>query len=169
MEHQRVGPIVTERDGNVLLAKLEAVIDERIVYNGDEFSQQPFRCIICNASYDLHHDIRSHVRRHHVYKMLKPPMEPKKEFICDMCGMLLKSKHAIMKHLQIHTNIKSYPCKFCGKFFRLGSTRTIHERQHTGEVIIMKIYVPISNVRFPFYRSRISVMNAGRPILVKDC
>lgn len=119
----------------MLLANLDACIDERIIYDEDEYKKQSYRCLICNTTFDVHYDIRSHIRERHVYKMFTPPMEPKKEFICDLCGIRLKTKAAVKNHFLIHTNTKSHPCTICGKKFRQNSDRRIHERQHTGEVI----------------------------------
>ncbi|KAG4068867.1 hypothetical protein HA402_005015 [Bradysia odoriphaga] len=133
LEHQRVGATIVERDDNVLLANLDACIDERIIYDEDELNQRLYRCLICNTAFDIHYDIRSHIRERHVYKMFPPPVEPKKEFICDLCGMRLKTKAAVKNHLLIHTNTKKHPCTICGKMFRQNSDRRIHERQHTGE------------------------------------
>lgn len=113
-----MGPNIVESDENILLAKLDACIDERIVYDEDEF-----RCLICNTTFDLHYDLRSHIRERHVYKMFPPPVESKKEFICDICGIRLKSKAAVKNHFLIHTNTKSHPCKICGKKFRQKSDR----------------------------------------------
>ncbi|KAJ6646783.1 Zinc finger protein, partial [Pseudolycoriella hygida] len=133
LEHQRVGRNILERDDNVLLARLDACIDERIICDEDEFSKQLYRCLICNAAFDVQYDLRSHIRERHVYKMFPQPTEPKKEFICDMCGVRLKTKSAVKNHLLIHTNTKSHACTICGKKFRQNSDRRIHERQHTGE------------------------------------
>ncbi len=134
LEHQRVGPIITERDDNVLLANLDACIEERIIYDENELNEQTFRCLICNVAFNSNHNIRCHIREQHIYKMFTQPIEPKKKFICDLCGAQLKTKKVLKNHLLVHTNIKSHACTICGKQFRQNSDRKIHERQHTGEV-----------------------------------
>lgn len=123
-----------ERDDNVLLANLDACIDERIIYDENELNEQSFRCLVCNVSFNAPYNIRCHIRDQHVYKMFAQPIEPKKEFICDSCGMRLKTKKALKNHLLVHTDIKPHACTTCGKRFRQNSDRRIHERQHTGEV-----------------------------------
>ncbi|KAG4068814.1 hypothetical protein HA402_004962 [Bradysia odoriphaga] len=128
-EHQRIGANTSEFDEPAALASIDALIDERISHENG----QPYRCLMCDFTADIHHDIRAHIRRKHVYPMFPAPLELKKEYICDYCGVKLKSKHALSKHFLIHTNTKTHPCRFCGKLFRLSSTTTIHERQHTGE------------------------------------
>ncbi|KAJ6646785.1 Zinc finger protein [Pseudolycoriella hygida] len=134
LEHKRVGPIITERDDNVLLANLDALVDEQVIYHEQEYDQRTFSCALCNLTFDYHSEVRGHIRQKHIYSMFPLPLEPKKECICDMCGMTLKSKSALKNHLRIHTNIKPHACSICGKTFRLNSDRKIHERQHTGEV-----------------------------------
>lgn len=166
LEHQRVGPNVVERDDNILLDNLDACVDERIIYDEDEFKKRSFRCLICNTSYELHHDIRSHIRDRHVYKMFPPPIEPKKEFICDLCGLRLKTKAALKNHFLIHTNTKSHPCKICGKKFRQKSDRTIHERQHSGEVRELTKNVLEIKI-FLFFRNLFNAISAAADSLVK--
>lgn len=143
MEHQRVGPNIIERDDNVLLANLNACIEERIIYDENEQNERSYRCLICNSQFEVPYDIRSHIRERHVYKMFPPPTEPKREFICDLCGMAMKSKAAVKNHLLIHTNTKSHPCTICGKKFRQNADRRIHERQHTGEVRLLQEHIEL--------------------------
>ncbi|KAJ6609325.1 Zinc finger protein, partial [Pseudolycoriella hygida] len=132
LEHKRVGLNINESE-EVLLANFDACVDERIATNEHEFGQRSFSCLICNFTHDMHGDVRSHVRKLHIYKMFPRPLVPKKEFTCDLCGTRFTSKNGVRKHMEIHTNTRPYPCSICGKTFRLNSGRTIHERQHTGE------------------------------------
>lgn len=129
-EHQRGITKAAEFDEIAALARIDALTGEHIIRE----EGQPYRCLMCSMTAELIHDLRAHIRKKHVYPMFPPPVEPKKEFICDYCGVCVKSKDALTKHFLRHTNTKSYPCRFCGKFFRLASTTKIHERQHTGEV-----------------------------------
>lgn len=119
----------------MLLANLDACIEERIIYDEDEYNERSFRCLICNVTFDTHCDVRQHIRKGHVYKMFPPPIERKKEFICDICGLRVHTKDAVKNHLLIHTNTKPYACTICGKTFRRTADKKIHERQHTGEVL----------------------------------
>lgn len=120
----------------MLLANLDASIDERIIFDENEGNELSYRCLICHTTFEAHYDARKHVRERHVYKMFPSPLEPKIELICDLCGISTKTKAAFKNHLLIHTNTKSHPCTICGKKFRQSGGRIIHERQHTGEVNI---------------------------------
>lgn len=136
MEHRRVGPVIVERDEDRLLANLDASIDEHIIPEENESKEKLFRCVVCSVTYEAAYDIRQHVRQVHVYKMFARPVEPLKEFICDICGRRYKSKESVKNHLMIHTNPheKKHACTICGKTFRHKSEKQRHEQHHTGEV-----------------------------------
>ncbi|KAG4073424.1 hypothetical protein HA402_000648 [Bradysia odoriphaga] len=129
LEHKRAGSNTNEFDEKTAQARLETLVEERIDYE----EGQLFHCRACDFTSETKTDIRSHIRKKHVYPMFPPPLEKRRQYICDYCGMQLKSKHALLKHFLIHTNTKTHQCRFCGKFFRLKSATKIHERQHTGE------------------------------------
>lgn len=131
LEHQRVGRVIVESNDDVLIANLDTLVKERIIRS--EHSET-LLCRICNATFDAISEINRHIQIQHVYKMFPKPVEPRKEFICDICGMPLKTKESMRTHLLIHTNTKPHPCRHCGKMFRQTSDRNVHERQHTGEV-----------------------------------
>lgn len=135
LEHQRVGPTITETDENVLLANLEVLVKERMVVSvGSNGEPEMFRCSACDVTSDAEHIVRTHIRRSHVYKLFPPPLKPTKEYICDYCGNMLKTKGALRQHFMIHSGTKSHACSFCGKEFRLRLDKVVHERTHTGEV-----------------------------------
>lgn len=105
--------------------------------------------------------------------MFPPPVEPKKDFICDVCGSRMKTKHSLRNHLLVHNDTKSHACTICGKKFRQNSDRKIHERQHTGEV---KETLNVRSVTV--YRDHFSLVQCRNPSyvtsvvkdsLVKDC
>lgn len=135
LEHQRVGPIITETDMNVLYGNLNSHIMNQFVFNDKENKANPYKCLICYSQCSSVYEIRGHVRERHVYKSLPPPIKPnmKKEITCNECGMVIK-RHNFRKHLMTHSDVKLYSCSTCGKKFRNKAEKIVHERLHTGEV-----------------------------------
>lgn len=58
----------------------------------------------------------------------------KEERSCQICGLVVKSKLVLMKHLRTHDSKQAtYPCTVCGKVFSREDNLKIHMRIHTGE------------------------------------
>ena len=56
-----------------------------------------------------------------------------KPFVCEQCGKSFITEGDMIKHISIHTGVKTYACKHCGKIFRQQGTLSQHIRTHTGE------------------------------------
>lgn len=139
LEHRRLdGATVTETDMNVLIDKLNASIDEQFVYNAEDTTASPYKCLICHIDWSNKSEIRSHIRLRHVYKTLPQPIKAsaqQERVICNICGVAI-TKYSFKVHWMTHTNVKKFPCSFCGKIFSKKYSKTTHERMHTGEVSI---------------------------------
>ncbi|GAB0093931.1 hypothetical protein DMENIID0001_091240 [Sergentomyia squamirostris] len=89
-------------------------------------SHQPERrkhvCTVCNKTYLYLTNLKFHMQSH---------QEPR--FCCGICGRKLSKKHHLRRHMNIHINVKPYPCAYCDKSFRSHSNRSNHTRTHTGE------------------------------------
>ncbi|XP_055541537.1 uncharacterized protein LOC129727589 [Wyeomyia smithii] len=50
---------------------------------------------------------------------------------CNICGKLLKHRHLLRKHIELHTS--SFTCKVCGKVLQKKWSLNVHMRVHTQE------------------------------------
>lgn len=124
LEHQRVGATIAETDMKVLSTALDFYIKRQIVNNAEENKANPYKCLICSKQYKTLEIIQEHVRERHVYRSLPQPIQPK--------------LHTLRKQLLIHSDVKLYSCRSCGRKFRNRSDKTTHERMHT-EVSIFNV------------------------------
>ncbi|XP_053693535.1 uncharacterized protein LOC128741607 isoform X2 [Sabethes cyaneus] len=53
------------------------------------------------------------------------------EVPCDICGKILKHRHLLRKHKELHTS--SFTCKVCGKVLQKKWSLHVHMRVHTQE------------------------------------
>ncbi|XP_075214959.1 uncharacterized protein LOC142320866 isoform X2 [Lycorma delicatula] len=56
-----------------------------------------------------------------------------KEFKCEYCEKICKTKWNLTAHISIHTNKMSFPCSFCGKVFNKKGILRKHINIHTRE------------------------------------
>jgi KRAB domain-containing zinc finger protein len=52
---------------------------------------------------------------------------------CDICGLAVRCKSEVVKHMRTHTGEKPYACDVCKRAFSLHKNLTVHMRTHTGE------------------------------------
>ncbi|CAH1792434.1 unnamed protein product, partial [Owenia fusiformis] len=56
----------------------------------------------------------------------------KGDLTCHECGMLLKGKKAMSRHMRAHGMPEEYPCSICGKLFSSRHGMLHHEKTHVG-------------------------------------
>ena len=83
------------------------------------------QCKVCPEIFQSRKDLKKHVRITH----------DGREHICAICQDAFRSKHTLVSHIETHTNIKSFKCRFdgCESTFTHKSNLKRHERIHTGE------------------------------------
>ena len=59
----------------------------------------------CNLILPNGKELRTHIRKSHT------------KFICDICGMGVKSKKTLQNHLKRHTGLATYKCDYCKSAF----------------------------------------------------
>lgn len=60
-----------------------------------------------------------------------------REYKCEHCGIVLKTKLGYVQHIRLHTGEKPYACKHCGETFSASSRRSEHIRKcHSSEVVL---------------------------------
>lgn len=79
----------------------------------------------CGKAFKGKRDLRGHKSRHETKNV--------KNFGCINCGLKLKSKYSLNRHLLIHDGIKQHACTFCSKSFAQKTELNKHMRCHVGE------------------------------------
>ncbi|GBP27221.1 Zinc finger protein 836 [Eumeta japonica] len=123
------------------------VIRERNITKSAEYACY---CDICKKKFSNKKSLTAHMRHIHLKNMLRTcPHCPKtmpsaylnqhlkshkiiKEFICNHCGLSLKTRLGHLQHLRLHTGEKPYLCKICGEAFSSSSRRSEHMKKHKG-------------------------------------
>ncbi|XP_055541559.1 uncharacterized protein LOC129727598 [Wyeomyia smithii] len=90
-----------------------------VMLHGDDGFK--FECDQCGAKFKQ----RAKFEFHYAVK------HKSEEVPCNICGKLLKHRHLMRKHMELHTS--SFPCKVCGKVLQKKWSLNVHMRVHTQE------------------------------------
>ena len=114
-----------DRCGCVYL-KRESFIHHMVMHTSS--GDMPYKCEICNISFQLPYALTSHRRVHQ-----KTPLK------CEKCGKVFTRKQNYLGHMLIHEGKEPFKCELCGDEFPYKSLLKYHMRAHTGEHFACKI------------------------------
>lgn len=60
---------------------------------------------------------------------------------CDICGAGFKTKHYMLGHMKVHSEVKNYVCAICSMSFKRSGQLTKHMRKHTGNMFYCTLCV----------------------------
>ncbi|CAL4076347.1 unnamed protein product, partial [Meganyctiphanes norvegica] len=80
--------------------------------NGEIKTKLRFSCTECGYKCNKKSSIKNHIKKHELGSIEKIVLS--KEFMCDICGKMLKSQKSLQVHLNTHSGEK-YSCSKCDK------------------------------------------------------
>ncbi|XP_055541879.1 gastrula zinc finger protein XlCGF57.1-like isoform X1 [Wyeomyia smithii] len=100
-------------------------------------------CPYCGKFFLHKSNVKTHINRQHIKKRDEIP---KKEYVCEICGVKIKRKTSYDNHMNSHGVNKSqesskspistekgkFVCNICGKNFRNSGNYEVHMRRHLG-------------------------------------
>ncbi|CAH1791515.1 unnamed protein product, partial [Owenia fusiformis] len=115
---------VCQTCGKVFMTKQGLMIHEK-----NHSTIRPHVCQLCGVSYNIKCQLKRHMRSH------------EKPFTCEVCGDRFSRKYNLKQHMKVHTGVKEYECKTCGRCFTqmaalCGHTRTC-SKSGKGENMIV--------------------------------
>eukprot|EP01083_Nonionella_stella_P006058 17528_1 len=84
-------------------------------------------CPECNRSFTTQRGLKDHSTLH------ASDTAPVRMWICDICSRSFIYKNHLLRHIETHTNPKSYSCSICPKKFSQKGNLNIHMAVHTNE------------------------------------
>ncbi|XP_039754077.1 zinc finger protein 792-like isoform X2 [Pararge aegeria] len=85
------------------------------------------KCEECRKTRDVNNDCKL------CKENVKKPRCGRGPYICESCGLKLKTMWRLKTHMLVHTNEFNYSCGYCPYRSRSRSSLQIHERTHTGD------------------------------------
>lgn len=79
-------------------------------------------CTICGAYFDKKSLLHEHMKTH--------PFEETRNFICSICNHAARNAYNLKRHMQTHSNDRSFECHICGKTFHPRYAKD-HMKSHT--------------------------------------
>ena len=81
------------------------------------------KCTVCQKSFAYIRNFKSHMMSHR---------RGKKQFRCNHCSCSFNFLRNLDRHKLSHLELRSFPCKVCGKVFSRGCNLTRHMQCHSG-------------------------------------
>lgn len=79
----------------------------------------------CDKTYNTKSNLKRHVKTEHL-KLL--------QYICPHCAHEFTSRQNLLEHVNLHTGLRPYTCRYCGAQFRQASQFSLHKRSHQEPV-----------------------------------
>ncbi|XP_060069426.1 zinc finger protein 91-like [Ylistrum balloti] len=87
-------------------------------------NQGETRCRVCSQDFPDQISCMEHEDKH--------ARERTRQYVCDICGKMLNSKHSLSLHLAWHKDLRPYVCEVCNKGFRTKMNLLGHAPVHSG-------------------------------------
>lgn len=85
--------------------------------------RQTFKCSDCDNRYTSNAQLETHIRYKH---------KNEKPFICEECGLSLRTNSNLRQHMLIHTDLAPFECEICKKKFKNKTRLKVsHEYLHS--------------------------------------
>lgn len=98
----------------------------------EEGANEPSKKWECGkCEYRTNH--KSHFNVHKLTHLSEADKNKIKTFVCEVCGLRMRSAAIHRNHMTTHTGEKRFKCKQCPAAFSQSGSFTIHKRSHTGE------------------------------------
>lgn len=94
---------------------------------------KPVECDECDMKFRTTVALKCHKKFHHPDENGEIQKIVKKEFICTVCGKVLRGITSLKIHQLIHTQDFKFECDVCQKKCKTSSILKIHQLIHTGE------------------------------------
>ncbi|XP_037943173.1 zinc finger protein 37-like [Teleopsis dalmanni] len=83
--------------------------------------ETPFECEICSKRFVHKIALNKHKQTHD---------ERHRRFECEQCGLKLRSRYHLVRHMITHTGAKPFPCPVCEKSFTTNYGMKLHLEEH---------------------------------------
>uniref|UniRef100_A0A1Q3F128 C2H2-type domain-containing protein n=1 Tax=Culex tarsalis TaxID=7177 RepID=A0A1Q3F128_CULTA len=83
------------------------------------------KCSECNVEFSSKAKLKEHIKEQHLVDL--------NQHVCVICGLMVRTKSALLSHKAKHGRSSKYDCTFCGKSFQQKGALTRHMPMHTGE------------------------------------
>lgn len=96
---------------------------------------KPFECDVndCDKKFRTAVALKTHKKMHHPDGNGEVKRVVNKQYVCNVCGKILRGMSTLKVHQLIHTQNFQYECDVCHKKCKTHSILNIHKLIHTGE------------------------------------
>ncbi|XP_018900017.2 uncharacterized protein [Bemisia tabaci] len=122
--------------------------DRQLHYSSSHEGPVIYVCPMCSKKFSKSTSFNAHLKKHKPTLDCSPLRPSQNKLSCDECKEKFSNKKLLLAHMAVHSDLRSHPCKDCGKTFRHQGLLELHARSHLPADLKNKFQCDLCDKRF---------------------